>query len=180
MRTDVQLLQLDPATQAALSRDPAYARAMADEDWARLAEVLEPHVSDLMQKPAGRPPAPVSNRASDNASRDTWGGYVAVDPDTRAVVGSCAFKGPPTADGAVEIAYLTFPNFEGQGYATAMARRLVERAADHPAVRRVIAHTLPEPSASTRVLEKAGLRHVGEVTDPDDGRVWRWETPAPA
>src|SRR3712207_7520999 len=33
------------------------------------------------------------------------------------VVGSCAFKGPPTADGTVEIAYYTFGPYEGQGYA---------------------------------------------------------------
>jgi hypothetical protein len=25
------------------------------------------------------------------------------------------------------------------------------------------------------VLEKVGMHFVGEVMDPDDGRVWRWE-----
>ncbi len=38
-----------------------------------------------------------------------------------------------------------------------------------------LAHTCPEPNASTRVLTKCGFRRVGEVMDPDDGLVWRWE-----
>jgi RimJ/RimL family protein N-acetyltransferase len=42
-------------------------------------------------------------------------------------------------------------------------------------VRRAIAHTLPEANASGRVLAKCGLRFVGEVIDPEDGSVWRWE-----
>ena len=40
---------------------------------------------------------------------------------------------------------------------------------------RVRAHTLPQPSASTRVLTKCGFRHIGAVIDPEDGLVWRWE-----
>ena len=32
-----------------------------------------------------------------------------------------------------------------------------------------------EANASTRVLTKCGFRHVGEVMDPEDGLVWRWE-----
>jgi RimJ/RimL family protein N-acetyltransferase len=56
-----------------------------------------------------------------------------------------------------------------------MARKLVELARRSAAVRRVIAHTLPETNASTRVLEKVGMTFVGEVMDPEDGRVWRWQ-----
>lgn len=39
----------------------------------------------------------------------------------------------------------------------------------------VRAHALPEPNASTRVLTKCGFRFLGEVIDPEDGLVWRWE-----
>jgi len=42
-------------------------------------------------------------------------------------------------------------------------------------VRLIRAHTLPEPNASTRVLQKCGFEQVGEVTDAEDGLVWRWE-----
>ena len=37
----------------------------------------------------------------------------------------------------------------------------------------VIAHTLPEPGASNRVLEKAGLSFVAEVEE-DGATVWRY------
>jgi [ribosomal protein S5]-alanine N-acetyltransferase len=104
-----------------------------------------------------------------------WRGYLAAEADGRAVVGTCAFKGSPDAEGAVEIAYFTFPPHEGLGYATAMAGALVGIAARYAHVRVVRAHTLPEANASSRVLSKLGFLFVGDVDDPQDGGVWRWE-----
>jgi RimJ/RimL family protein N-acetyltransferase len=52
---------------------------------------------------------------------------------------------------------------------------LLEYARDAGSVRVVRAHTLIGPGASTRVLEKVGFSLLGEVIDPDDGAVWRWE-----
>ena len=106
---------------------------------------------------------------------DWWGGYLAVDESSDLIVGSCAFKGPPTADGTVEIAYYTFGQYEGQGYAKGMARALISIAHSSTDVRHVIAHTLPERNPSTSVLRSVGMRFVGEVWDPDDGLVWRWQ-----
>jgi ribosomal-protein-alanine N-acetyltransferase len=103
-----------------------------------------------------------------------WFGYLAIDSTTKQIIGTCAFKGAPTKDKTVEIAYFTFPEFEGTGYATAMASMLVQVAQSNPEVASVIAHTLPEPNASTRILQKVGMKFVGEVIDPEDGRVWRW------
>lgn len=100
-----------------------------------------------------------------------WGCFLAVDVAASHVVGTCAYKGAPAADGTVEVAYCTFPLFEGRGYATMMARALCERAGN----RRVIAHTLPTWNASCRVLQKAGFVRSGETMDPEDGLVWRWE-----
>jgi RimJ/RimL family protein N-acetyltransferase len=42
-------------------------------------------------------------------------------------------------------------------------------------VRIVRAHTKPDNPASERVLAKCGFRRVGEVIDPEDGLVRRWE-----
>ena len=109
-----------------------------------------------------------------------WGGYLTVDADSALVVGTCGFKSGPATDGSVEIAYFTFPEFEGKGFATAMAEKLILLALASPSVRHVIAHTLPEPNASTHILEKVGMRWLGETVDPEDGRVWRWQyQPAP-
>jgi RimJ/RimL family protein N-acetyltransferase len=103
-----------------------------------------------------------------------WFGYLAVDNATRQLVGTCAFKGAPTKEKSVEIAYFTFPEFEGKGYATAMASMLIQTVRSSPEVESVIAHTLPEQNASTGILQKVGMMLVGEVIDPEDGRVWRW------
>jgi [ribosomal protein S5]-alanine N-acetyltransferase len=99
-----------------------------------------------------------------------WGCFLTVDDAVGQLVGGCGYKDGPAADGSVEVAYGTFPPFEGQGYATAMAVALVVRAGR----RRVLAHTLPERNASGRVLEKAGFIWAGEFIDPEDGLVWRW------
>jgi RimJ/RimL family protein N-acetyltransferase len=109
-------------------------------------------------------------------SADPWiHGFALVQRTDHAVVGSCGFKGPPTPDGVVEIAYGVAPAYQGKGYATEAAQALVSYAFSSSEVRVVRAHTLPEPNASTRVLAKCGFRRIGEVVDPDDGLVWRWE-----
>lgn len=103
-----------------------------------------------------------------------WGCFLVADDSVATIIGSCGYKYAPAADGSVEIAYGIFPPHEGQGHATAVARELVARAGR----RKVIAHTLPERNASCRILEKLGFACVGEVEDPEDGPVWRWELDA--
>lgn len=100
-----------------------------------------------------------------------WGGYLAWDGDR--VIGTCAFKNAPSPGRPPEIAYFTFPPFEGRGYAAAMARELVllARAAG---VTSVIAETLPEANPSTRVLQRVGFHRAGEGVDDEVGRTWRW------
>lgn len=75
----------------------------------------------------------------------------------------------------VEIAYGAAAEHQGKGYATEAAQALVTCAFDSGRGRVVRVHTLPEPNASTRVLSKSGFHRVGEVMDPDDGRIWRWD-----
>ena len=100
-----------------------------------------------------------------------WIGYVACEDGT--AIGTCAFKSPPIA-GRVEIAYFTFPGFERRGYATQMAQHLIElaRAASRSVL--IVAQTLPEENASTRVLKKLGMSLQGTVQHPEDGPVWEW------
>jgi RimJ/RimL family protein N-acetyltransferase len=132
-------------------------------------------------------------------------GFVLVQRDTGSIVGRCGFKGPPDHDGMVEIAYYVAPEHEGKGYATEAAAALTSYAFSHEQVRVVRAHTLAtgvvgrlpstgvadvkgaasrdaanneiaaEENASARVLTKCGFRRVGEIVDPEDGLVWRWE-----
>jgi RimJ/RimL family protein N-acetyltransferase len=107
---------------------------------------------------------------------DPWQhGFAVVLRDGGASAGTAGFKGPPSADGMVEIAYGIAAEHQGRGYATEAARALLDYAARSGCVRLVRAHTLPEPNASTRVLAKCGFVRLGAVEDPEDGTVWRWE-----
>ena len=107
---------------------------------------------------------------------DPWThGFSLVLRESDTVVGSAGFKGPPAADGVVEIAYGLSPDYQGKGYATEAAEALTAYAFSSGKVRVVRAHTLPESNASGRVLTKCGFRRIGEVIDPEDGLVWRWE-----
>ena len=110
------------------------------------------------------------------ATADAWTlGFTLRHRSTEAVVGSCGFKGPPTADRMVEIAYGVAADHQSRGYATEAAEALVAYAFSSGEVRVVRAHTFSDANASTRVLEKCGFRRIGEVLDPEDGLVVRWE-----
>jgi len=112
-----------------------------------------------------------------STSPDPWvHGFAIVHLDTGATVGQCGFKGPPDTDGVVEIAYGVSSDQESKGYATEAARALVAFAFSFEQINLVRAHTLPASNASKRVLVKCGFQYVGEITDPEDGLVWRFET----
>ncbi len=120
-------------------------------------------------------------RAEAATSADPWThGFALVHRSSDDVIGTAGFKGPPADDGVVEIAYGVSPDHRGKGYATEAAQALTAFALASDQVRVVRAHTLPELSASTRVLTKCEFRCIGEVTDPEDGLVWRWETSGPS
>ena len=101
-----------------------------------------------------------------------WIGYFTLDGGV--LVGSCGFKTAPK-ENRVEIAYFTFPAFEGRGFGTQMARSLIEMARKTQADIVIFAQTRPEENASTAVLRKFGFKNLGEVKSPEDGLVWEWE-----
>ena len=106
---------------------------------------------------------------------DPWvHGFVVRLRPSKEEIGAVGFKGPPE-DGIVEIAYNIEPNHQGKGFATEAARAMAEYALGDQAVDVVRAHTLPEENASGTVLKKCGFTCLGEVIDPEDGPVWRWE-----
>jgi RimJ/RimL family protein N-acetyltransferase len=111
---------------------------------------------------------------ANSAPQDSWvHGFHVVD-DAGVTVGLGGFKGPPV-DGIVEIAYAIQPEQQGKGHASAAARALAAFAFAHREVRLVRAHTLPGGIASQRVLLKSGFEKIGEVVDPEDGVVWRFQ-----
>ncbi len=97
----MHLVQLDAAIEESLANDSACIDAMVRDGWSQVAAIVHQLVG---RKPTA---APVSVGALER------NGYFVVDTVTREIVGSCAFKRQPSADGTVEIAYPTYPDFEG-------------------------------------------------------------------
>lgn len=112
-----------------------------------------------------------------NPAAAAWGGRMAILKAEGRLVGMGGYKGAPGPNGTVEIGYEVAPAYRGRGLASEITEGLCRRAWVEPGVQTILAHTLPEENASTRVLVKAGFVKTGEVTDPDDGLIWRWEQP---
>lgn len=163
----IHLLQQTAAHTIALRRG---ADAYQQLSGYRLADGL----SEMASGPEVSPEFLARQEAA--AGADVWlHGFAIVESAEGVVIGLCGYKGPPSQDATVEIAYGLAPAYQGRGYATEAAQELVARAFASGLVRRVIAHTLPELNASTRVLSRCGFARLGEVIDPEDGSVWRWE-----
>ena len=106
------------------------------------------------------------------AANAGWGIWLMLLPAEGTLAGDIGFKGPPGADGTVEIGYSVLPAWQGRGFATEAARALVAWAQAQPRVRRVVAESLADNAASIRVLEKAGFRRTGQRDD-----LLLWEIP---
>jgi RimJ/RimL family protein N-acetyltransferase len=150
---------------AALAGDDALALAVGHEvvpGWATFREALKPTRDGLAADPASA----------------AWGTRFFVAGQPPQLVGWGGFKGRP-ADGVAEVGYEIAESHRGRGLATAAAEAMLEEAFTDPDVAAVIAHTLPERNASTRVLEKAGFEFDGEVFQ--EGReTWRFRVARPA
>ncbi len=87
------------------------------------------------------------------------------------VLGVAGFKGPPDAEGEVEIGYSIVASEQRRGVCTEAVGALLEFAFEHPEVRLVSAHTLSgeQTVASRRVLERAGF--AGPISTNEDGVV---------
>jgi RimJ/RimL family protein N-acetyltransferase len=84
----------------------------------------------------------------------------------RLLIGSAGYKGPPAADGTVEVGYGIVRDQRRRGYASEAVRGLLARAFALRTVRRVIAETLPELLPSIGVLRGCGFRLIGEGSEP--------------
>jgi RimJ/RimL family protein N-acetyltransferase len=157
------MLRLVPADlrllDSALVGDAALADAIGHDvvpGWVTFTEALKP-----------------ARDALDARGGDTrWGTRLFVTDEPPELVGWGGFKGPPEG-GVVELGYEIAESRSGRGLATAATRAMVAEAFADEDVTAVIAHTLAEPNASNRVLEKTGFRLEGEAEDEGQS-VWRF------
>jgi RimJ/RimL family protein N-acetyltransferase len=102
-----------------------------------------------------------------------WSMHFFLDHANGQLVGSGGFTAPPLRR-TIEIGYEVAPEFRGNGFGTAAAQALVDRAVGSGEVDHVIARTLPSPNPSTGVLQSLGFQHVAAQEDPEVGVVWEW------
>jgi ribosomal-protein-alanine N-acetyltransferase len=149
---------------AAIAGDDALALALGHgvaTGWAGFREALQPTRDGLYADPGSA----------------EWGTRFFVAGEPSELVGWGGFKGPPD-DGTVELGYAIAPSRQGNGLATAATNAMLDEAFADPGVSSVVAHTLAQRSASTRVLEKAGFEFDGETVE-DGMDVWRFRLARP-
>lgn len=56
-----------------------------------------------------------------------------------------------------------------------MTKGLIQNAFLEKQVKSILAHALGQENPSTKVLQKCGFEKVAELTDPDEGLIWKWE-----
>ena len=155
-------LELVPATvataQAALDGREALAVALN-------AVVPDTWPPDLLDAPALQF---TLARLATSITEASWWMYFIILPSAdggRTLIGSAGYKGPPSADGTVEVGYGIVSDHQRRGFGSEATRGLVSRAFQHPEVRRVIAETYPEMTASIGVLRNCGFRLIGEGSE---------------
>jgi RimJ/RimL family protein N-acetyltransferase len=87
-------------------------------------------------------------------------------------VGLAGFKGDPNERGEVEIGYGIDTAFRNRGYTTEAVKALIAWAFQDPACKAILADTLKDNAASSRVLAKAGMQIYHET---DEGLCWKVE-----
>jgi RimJ/RimL family protein N-acetyltransferase len=78
-----------------------------------------------------------------------------IQPDI--AIGAGGYTGTANSEGTIEIGYSILPEYRYKGYATELVSALVKRALNYGEVKRIIAHTTEENSASIKVLGKCGF-----------------------
>jgi len=104
-----------------------------------------------------------------------WFFYMVILKESKQLIGAGGFKGKPSADGTVEIAYEISPEHREKGYGTEMAQALINFAFGHSYVTNVIAHTEEEYNASVKILQKVGMSFVGAIRNKDNEELWEWK-----
>lgn len=105
---------------------------------------------------------------------DGWGmWYWVLKPPVvrqRTLIGNGGFKGPPSADGMIEIGYSIVPEYRCRGLATEACLALTTWALRDPRVRLLTAETFPHLIPSLGVMRKLGMQCLGDGSEPSTVR----------
>lgn len=91
-----------------------------------------------------------------------YGRWACILKETNKIIGFSGLKYLPEFD-VVDVGYRLFPEFWGQGLATEASRASLSFGFDMLQLDEIVGFVIPANAGSIRVLEKIGMRHVGEV-----------------
>jgi RimJ/RimL family protein N-acetyltransferase len=92
-----------------------------------------------------------------------------VEKETREIIGSTSFHGPPDEQGMMEIGLGVHTDFQRRGYATEALTGMWLWVVDQPGVELLRYTVDPNNEASVAVIKKFGFERVGQQIDPEDG-----------
>ncbi len=91
-----------------------------------------------------------------------FGTYQIIRREDGSVIGACGFMGAPDDTGAVSVGYGLAESARGQGYAAEALRGLLDWARSQEGLTCVLADTTRTNIPSQKVMERAGMKRVGE------------------
>jgi ribosomal-protein-alanine N-acetyltransferase len=99
-----------------------------------------------------------------------WSVRAVVLREKKEMIGIANFHGPPgindtNTPSAAEVGYDIFPDHRGAGFATEVARAMIEWARDEHGVGLFISGVTPDNLPSLRINEKLGFVATGEMVD---------------
>jgi RimJ/RimL family protein N-acetyltransferase len=167
-RPQVRIVQLDPATLAAL----------ADGDLDRAAATSPVPLTPWLAGPESVGTWRFRAKQAVETPEDLpWITGVLWDDELRQAVGKAGFHASPDDDGMVEVGYAVDPEYRRRGYARAALELLMDRARSEPSVRTLRATVSPENAASLALIAQYPFVEVGEQWDEEDGLETIFEMP---
>jgi len=139
-------------------------------DRARLVEMLGVSVPEHWPQPDLAEALPFFIANMEKAPAEPAWDWIAIHRKDQTVIGGIGFMGSPDKDGVAEMGYDVVPEYRKQGYATEMARSLIEWAFQEAGIKVVTASCLDDNSGSIKVLENVGMRRLEA-----EGNVLKWE-----
>ncbi len=91
--------------------------------------------------------------------------WAIIDRESRRMIGTCGFTKIDAPNNCAEIGYVLNPDFQGRGFATEAARRVLEFGFNELCMHRIEARFMQGNDASLRVMEKLGMHFEGYHKD---------------
>ena len=105
----------------------------------------------------------IRSRALPQLRERGYANYTLVTKETGTKVGVCGLYVRPDLE-LIDLGYALHPDHEGQGYAREASKRIMQAAKERFGQLKLSAITHGENTASIKVLEALGFRHLGQKT----------------